>query len=86
MARSLSDDPVKLERERLGLSRRLHAIDMKLMQLKRTDEGEPDVATGEQLHELAVAAKAAIHRRKPGERVTVPEGLEDVGGAEWGAF
>jgi hypothetical protein len=79
MARSLSDDPVKLERERLGLSRRLHAIDMKLLQIKRSSEGEPDVVTGDELHRQVELAKACIG-------APVEELPDDVEGDEWGEF
>ena len=58
MARSLSDDPVKLRNELLGISRRAHEIEKKLRELERQFEGEPDVAVGDELHELVEWAKS----------------------------
>jgi hypothetical protein len=60
MARSLSDDPVKLRNELLGLRRRAHAIEKKLTEMKRSVEGEPHVPTGEELHRMVEQAKACV--------------------------
>lgn len=80
MARSLSDDPVKLRKEELGLSRRLRAVRNRLQELERIQEGEPDVATGEDLHRMVEQAKACIGAT-----------VEELAGGEveadsWGAF
>ena len=84
MARSLSDDPQKLRSELLGVSRRAHAIEKKLVDIERKDEGEP-VATGDELHRLVEEAKSKVVHRRAGERV-VSAAVEDVEASEWGEF
>lgn len=60
MARSLSDDPVKLERELSGVLRRAHAITKKLQDIEREREADPDVVYGDELHRRVEEAKARI--------------------------
>ncbi len=79
MARSLSDDPVKLRKEELGLSRRLHAVRTKLREIERSVEGEPDVPTGEELHRMVEQAKACVG-------APVEELPDPAEASEWGAF
>ena len=57
MARSLSDDPVKLRNELLGLSRRAHAVENKLREIEREGDGE-NVLTGDELHRAVEWAKS----------------------------
>lgn len=85
MARSLSDNPVKLERELSGLRVRAQAIETKLLNMRRAEDSA-DVATGEKLHKLAEVAKAAIVCRRPGERLEIPDLPDDVEPDEWGEF
>lgn len=78
MARSLSDDPVKLRNELLGLSRRQHAIEKKLVELQRTEDAE-EVLIGDELHEAVEGVKALVG-------APVEELPDDVAPDEWGAF